>query len=197
MKKFTKLFLLALCTWFLFLWFNFAQNQQASHENDLFTDDSNSNINSEFNSWFNNAQYSWYYIEWIQKISCIIPSIGRFSYWFLKLTLLILIFLSLCSIPLYKKFKNIDKNNRFFCVPLLNIYPLFRITMGKIRLYCVMVYLLFLVYLNYKYDYCDDNETIMRLIFYLGLFSIIILLILWIELISLYKWNSNKKSPNK
>ena len=33
MKRFTKLFLLALCSWFLFFWFSFAQDIRANDEN--------------------------------------------------------------------------------------------------------------------------------------------------------------------
>ena len=128
-------------------------------------------------------------------------SIVTWSYWLLILIWLILILLSLCSIPLYKKFKDTNKNSQFFRLPLLNIYPLFKITIGKIRFFCIMLYLLFLVcillYDHVVYHVCYDGKILRYPLLIWGLSSIIILSILWIKLIFLYKKDSDKEHSDK
>jgi len=205
MKKVTKLFLLALCSWLLFLWFSNAQSW--IHENPYITEDNtvvNAN-NSDINENVNSESYSiddfiWYSqagtmtcFEWI--------SIVGSSYLLLILIWLILILLSLCSIPLYKKFKDTNKISQFFRLPLLNIYPLFKITIGKIRFYYIIVYLLFLIciliYDHVVYHVCYDGKILRYPLLIWGFSSIIILLILWNKLVFLYKWDSNKKDPDK
>ena len=213
MKKLTKLFLLALCSWFLFLWFS---NAQSWVEQDSNTEELNINTNKfdddkKFESdSLNNSRESLNtdinYVPNELKIDCYgWISVVVWSQWLLMLVWLILILLSLCAIPLYKKFKGTNKNSHFFRLPLLNIYPLFKITVGKVRFYYIIVYLLFLgciiVYDHVIHGICYDNEEIIRYtiltLLIWGLSSIIILSILWIKLIFLYKKDSDKEHSDK
>ena len=208
-----KLFLLTLCSWFLFLWLGNAQswvetdshikelniNMDKSDDDKKFESDSLNNSRESLNTDIN-------YVPNELKIDCYgWISVVVWSQWLLMLVWLILILLSLCAIPLYKKFKGTNKNSHFFCLPLLNIYLLFKITVGKVRFYYVIVYLLFLgciiVYDHVIHGICYDNEEIIRYtiltLLIWGLSSIIILSILWIKLIFLYKKDSDKEHSDK
>ena len=170
MKKFTKLFLLALCTWFLFLWFSFAQNQQNSHEDggNSYTDDGDTNINSEFNSW---NQYQWVSRENPNdddphpKCTCganpLDVLVRFFLFWITVLLWIILIVTSLKALSLYKKLAITHKNNRLFYFPIINLYPLSKMTIGKIRFFILILLLWFFVYNVYAYitfdNYCCNN----------------------------------------
>ena len=195
MKKLTKFFLLASCTWFLFLWFSFAQNLI---EEDTYADELSVNAdfgsNGRDNESYNPNVYS------AANYHCSIPARLLIAEYSLLIIWWIFAVISLCSIILYYKFKNTRKYSRSFCVPIINIYALSKITIGRIRFYCLVLLIWFIGYLafinkNSCYGYPD---WLLFPVIIAWLFSFIILLILWDKLEEmLEKQDSDKKSQNE
>ena len=136
MKRFAKFFLLTV-VWLSFLWLCYALNW--------------SDPNPE------------YLISGADRCMCGTPFWELFSMFFLIIIWLFLVVISLCSITLYKKHKNKLKNPIILCVPILNLYQLFKISIWKFRFYCIVIFIWLFGYLIYSNSSCC-------FIFYLWLF---------------------------
>ena len=169
MKKLARLFLLAV-VWLSFLWLTYAQYLDESP----------------------------YVIIWEQK--CQGDSIwAALSHGFLILILLMIILLSIWAILLWNKLRKTSKWNWLFFVPFLNLYPLCKITIGRIRFYWLVLFTWFFVYLEHKNSNSCASTYLQELIlpiFIVWILSIWILLILAVKLIS-YSWDSDKESHNE
>jgi len=219
MKRLTKL-LLTLCTWFLFLWFSFAQNQQSSYEDggNLYTDDGDTNINSEFNSWNQyqrgspRANPEWEpNIIWEGPCTCggnmLEFILNSFLFLVIILLWIMLIITSLYTKSLYKKLANTYKHNILFYFPIINLYPLSKMTGGKIRFFILILLLWFFIYNVYVYKIFENSNLCCHNPIRQGyswiivwICSIVILGVLLSKLSYLIKpsqENSGKKSPNE
>jgi hypothetical protein len=164
MKKLTKLFLLAV-VWLSLLWLSYAQN------------------------WWFSAEYNPSVI-WANKCQCDGPFEAIFSEFFLIILWLVLIPLSLWTIFLGKKLKKVYKRTRLFYVPILNLYPLFKIVIWKFWFYFMALVIWFLWYFVYmNRDWCChyhlSSDAARIVIFY----SVLIMWILsiWLLIGLLYR----------
>ena len=136
--------------------------------------------------WITYAQYldeSTYVIIWEQK--CQGDSIwAALSHGFLILILLMIVLLSIWAVLLWKKLRKTSKWSWLFFVPFLNLYPLCKITIGRIRFYCLILFTCFFVYLERKNSNLCASSYLQKLI--LPIFIVWILSI-WILLVMLMK----------
>jgi hypothetical protein len=144
--------------------------------------------------WLTNAQNWGYNVEYNQNViwkwaalcQCDPPLEVAFYRFFLIILWLILLSLSLWTIFLGRKFKKVYKNTRLFYVPILNLYPLFKIILGKFWFYLIALVTWFLWYFVYiNRDWCChhlNSDTTRIVIFYTILITRIlsILLLIWI-----------------
>ena len=170
MKKVAKLFTLALIP-FCLLWITYAQN------------------------WDDPSYDS---VIWDSKCMCGTPFRELFSTLFLILIWLSIVILSLCSIPLYKKYKDTLKHPIIFRIPILNLYPLFKITIGTAPFYCLILFIWFFGYLIYSNRNwcCNFPAELVYPVIVVWLLSICILLVLLIKLIIIPR-KFDKESSHK
>lgn len=145
MKKFCKLFILALCSWFLFLWFNNAQNLG---EKDFYTDEYD-NLDPEYNK-------SYEYDKSYEPsgdgchYTCAINLLGLFSKliqaWIWIILWILLVALTVNAVILHKKFKDTQKDTRLSYIPILNLYSISKITIWRSRFFCLILLIWFFVY---------------------------------------------------
>jgi len=209
MKRFTKLFLLSICTWFLFLWFSNAQDWIKQDSN---TDELNVNTNFESKNWdkrdksYNPEVYdignSCHYQCWINLLWFFTQ---KFLIWIWILLWIMLVILCIKAIILCKKSNNTFRNNWLFYIPILNLYPISKITVGSVRFFCLILMLWFFIYSLYndidKNGCCFDSPSWQSYAWIIiWILSIILLWILLSELsylINSYKESSKKESPNE
>ena len=129
MKKFAKLFLFAI-VWLSLLWLSYAQ--------DLW------NPSSE------------HIVLWKQKLGCE-NMLQNIDTMFLVRILIVLLVLSICGILFHKKLNDANCNSKLLNIPVLNIYSLFKITIGKVRFYILMFNILFLAYIYLSNGWCFVN----------------------------------------
>ena len=169
MKKFARFFLLAV-VWLSFLWLCYAQDWD---------------------------EPSYDYIIWANKCMCGTPLWELFSAFFLIIIWLFLVVISLCSITLYKRYKDRLKNPIILCIPILNLYQLFKISIWKFRFYCIIMFIWCFGYLIYRNrDWCCNfSVELVYPVIIVWLLSICILLVLLIKLIIISR-KLDKESPN-
>ena len=180
MKKFTKLFLLALCTWFLFLWFSHAQRD--FHYETI-----------EIDSWCSSYQCDFSPQTFLVHILLI---------WIWIILCLLLIFLSIKTIILYKKFNTTHQKFWLSHIPVLNIYLISKITIGKIRFFILTLLLLFFVYSIYTHidnnKCCFDEPSRQEYSWIIIWFISIIILSVLLSKLNISKFtNLYKKSSNE
>ena len=169
MKKLIRLFLLAIL-WLCFLWVTFAQNWTSDYGYDPYV--AKPQICQGDSFW------------------------AAFSRFFLILILFIIIPLSIRTTSLWKKLRNTPKWTRLFYIPILNLYPLCKITLGRIWFYCLVLFVWFFVYLIYKnrnWCYSHYLQKLLIPIFIVWILSICVLLVLSIKSI-IYSKKLNKES---
>ena len=76
---------------------------------------------------------------------------------FLVRILIVLLVLSICGIFFHKKLNDANCNSKLLNIPVLNIYSLFKITIGKVRFYILMFNILFLAYIYLSNGWCFVN----------------------------------------
>ena len=76
---------------------------------------------------------------------------------FLVRILIVLLVLSICGILFHKKLNDANCNSKLLNIPVLNIYSLFKITIGKVRFYILMFNILFLAYIYLSNGWCFVN----------------------------------------
>lgn len=203
MKKFTKLFLLALCSWFLFLWFGNAQNLE---ENDPFTGeyDVSSTENWGFTAWGRREQGLKYRAElypWVCHCDTLFIVIFRIILsWIWMILWILLIVLTVKAVILPKKFNDIKKDIYLPHIPVLNLYSISKITVWMSRFFCIILLLWFFVYSLYNIhrDRCcpyPSRQDYTWIIVWI--LTIIILSILISKLNTYSKEHSNKELTNK
>ena len=185
MKKLTKLFLLALCSWFLFLWFSFAL--------DGWTNPDSSNALP-------------YETEWRCTALCGVSLLGFFSKRFLiflwVILWILLLALTINATTLHKKFKNTPKDICLAYVPVLNLYSISKITIWKGRFFYLILLVWFFcysVYRNINDNRCCYHEP-SRIDYAWIIIWISAIIILWELLSWLSKFNkqdSNKESSDR
>ncbi len=166
MKKIAKLFLIVIL-WALFVWVTSATD------------------------WENPEKYT----EHVTRVcQCNTPFREGFSMFFLFIICWFLVILSLCSITLYKKHKDKLRNPAILCIPMLNLYQLFKITIWRIRFYCIIIFIWFFGYLIYSNrDWCCDSPYwLIYPVFVTWFLSICILVVFLVKLIIISK-KSDKK----
>ena len=168
MKKFSRFLLLA-TVGLSFLWLSYAQNFGNPNPED-------SVIRAE-------------------GCMCGTPLWELFSAFFLIVIWLFLVVISLCSITLYKKYKDKLKNPIILCIPILNLYQLFKISIWKFRFYCIIIFIWFFRYLIYRNRNwcCNFPARLSYLLIVIWFLSICILIAFLVKLIIISK-NSDKKS---
>ena len=137
MKKFTKLFLLALCTWFLFLWFSNAQN-----------------------GWY------WYtYQDTSYDVSCgsfwceinlIWLLTQKFLIWIWIVLWILLIISTMKAISLNWRLKNIQKSKYLANIPIINLYPKYKTIFWRILFFFLILFVWFFAYSLYRN--IDENK---------------------------------------
>lgn len=179
MKKLTKLFLLVLCSWFLFFWFS---NAQDLIEGDFHTDEYIVNIGYEHQKTYGLVSM------WC---NCKRPEIVQIYTSFPLLVCWLLLFLSICSILLSTKFNKTWIKSKLFYIPILNLYPLFKNIIWRIWFYILLLNIFFICFVYVKIwnvcacDYVPLSE------FYAILMSIILIISLLILFYLLYKLARN------
>lgn len=168
MKKIARFFLLTV-VWLSFLWLSYAQDWGGQPD-----------------------------MVWSNKCMCSTPLWELFSAFFLIIIWLFLVILSLCSITLYKKHKDKLKNPIILCIPILNLYQLFKITIWRIRFYCLIIFVWFFGYLIYSNrDWCCHfPHRLTYPVIVIWFLSICILIAFLVKLIIISK-KSNKESHNE
>ena len=171
MKKLARLFLLA-AVWLSILWLSYAQN------------------------W--NDPNPEYLISGADRCMCGTPFWELFSMFFLIIIWLFLVVISLCSITLYKKYKDRLKNPIILCIPILNLYQLFKISIWKFRFYCTIIFVWFFGYLIYSNrDWCCHFPYRFTYpVIVIWFLSICILIAFLVKLIIISK-KSDKESRNE
>ena len=199
MEKFTKLLLLTLCFLFLFLLFSNAQNLQ---ENNLFTDEENVNSIETWWStvWTRANQYN--YLDTGKcTANCGINLLWLFFIWIQILIWIILWMLLIAStvntVTLHKRFNNNKKYNCLTYIPILNLYHISKITIWRLRFFCLMLLIWFFgysIYKNINENRCcyDKPSQYVYIWTVLWILAIVILRILLLKLNSYFKEHSNK-----
>lgn len=214
MKNFTKLFLLALCSWFLFLWFSNAQSwveqdsntEELNINTDKSDDDKNSGIDSlsradpiDEPNYISNH-------NWKCTALCGVSLLALFSKRFLIflwiMLWILLIALTINAITLHKKFKNTPKDIRLAYIPILNLYSISKITIWRSRFFCLVLLIWFFcysIYRNVNDNRCCYHEPsqLDYLWIIIWIITIIILLVLIPKLHTFFKDYSDKWSTNK
>lgn len=160
MKKLTKLFLF-LCSWFLFLW---PANAQDLLEENSYSDKINV-ISDSGNYFWDLKKIEMNYNPNIYSNSpctCGMNMLDFFVrvllFWIKILLWIMIIILSLKTISLYKKLANTYKHNKLFYVPVINLYPLSKITIWKIRFFILILLSWFFIYNTYVYEIFSNNN---------------------------------------
>lgn len=188
MKKLDKFLLLAVI-WLNFLWLCYAQNLD-SFNNGSLDSFNNGSVYVKYDSYAQNYSYA------SHMCACITPFRTELSYLFLILIWFILVILSLCSITLYKKYKDKLKYPIILCIPLLNLYQAFKITIWRIRFYCLILFVWFFGYLIYSNrDWCCSfSDELVYPVIVVWLLSICILLVFLIKLIIISRKSDKEPS---
>ena len=159
MKKLSKLFVLSLCTRCLVFWFSDAQNLIKEYS---YTGEHNVNADFESKSWDNESISLNHDIYWDRRCACGMNMldlfVNVFLFWIKILLWLMLIISLLKTISLYKKLTDTYKHNRLLFSPLLNLYPLSEITIGKFRFFILILLLWFFTYNIYAYKIFTQNN---------------------------------------
>ncbi len=208
MKKLAN-FLLFLCSWFFFLWFC---NAQDLTEENSYSDKINISSDSGHFFWDLEKREMDYTPNIYSNSPCTCDMnmldfyVRVFLFWIKILLWIMIIILSLKTISLYKKLANTYKHNKLFYVPVINLYPLSKITIWKIRFFILILLSWFFIYNIYVYGIFSNNNLCCKNPIRQGyswiivwICSIIISGVLLSKLSYLTKpsqKNSDKKSPN-
>lgn len=161
MKKFTKLIVLSLCSWFFFLWFS---NAQDLTEENSYSDKINVISDSGHYFWGLEKREMDYNPNIYSNTHCTCGmnmldfSVRVFLFWIKILLWIMIIILSFKTILLYKKLSGTYNHNRLFYFPVINLYPLSKITIWKIRFFILILLLWFFFYNTYSYKIFTDNN---------------------------------------
>ncbi len=207
MKKLAKLFLLSLCSWFLFLW---SSNAQELMEDNSYTDKINGNTDSwlYFEAWDEkNINYNPpVFLDWDCHYQCGINLLWfftqKFLIWIWIILWIIMVILYIKTIILCKKSDINTKNNWLIYIPILNLYPISKITIWNIRFFYFMLMIWFFIHGIYtsinKNKCCFDNPSRQEYFWVIvWICSIIMLGVLLSKLSHLIKPDNeiNKESP--
>jgi len=157
MKTLAKLFLLSLCSWFLFLWFSNAQNLEW---NDSLTGEYESAESWSFTVWSRenpNFEYNTQYGEVCPYDMFVIVIFKMILSWIWIILWILLIALTVKAVILYKKFEDTSKDTHLFYIPVLNLYSISKITIWKSRFFCVMLLICFFGYNVYENMHRDNS----------------------------------------
>jgi len=185
MKKLTKLFLLTLCSWPLFLWFG---NAQENWDDPYLYNWSDPYLN------YDQQTYSW-------DVPCSQYQCGINLLWYLSKKILtwisvilwvIFIILTVKAIILNKRIDEFKKSSIFVYTPILNLYPIFKITIWQTRFFCLIPLIWFFIYSKYRnlrenrccFDFPSRQDYTWIIVW---IFTILVLFALLSELIRIKK----------
>ena len=191
MKKFTKLFLLTLCSWFLFFWFSNAQEEWYHWEWEKPYDVSQMNSEENMEKCVVSCEVNLFWL---------FAQLNLIWIWMILWIMYIVLFSKL--IKLWKEFKDTYKNGYLFYTPILNLYTMFKITIWKSRFYCLIVLIClfsYSLYINLNENRCCHHEPSWLDYTWIAVWilTIIILSVLISKLNSYSKEHSNKELTNK
>lgn len=205
MKKLTKLFLLVLCSWFLFFWFNYAQDLE---EEDFYTDEYD-NLDPEYDLWGWDTYTMSYEPDLFTGDGCHYNCETNVLWQFSQLLLIwiwitlwiMLIILTVKVVTLYKKLHD-NQNKALVYIPIINLYSISKITIGKTRFLCIIVLIWFFwysVYRNISENWCCINfpsrQDYAWIIVWISAIIILWELLSWLSKFN--KKNSDKKYSDK
>ena len=199
MKKFTKLFLIALYSWFFLLWFS---NAQDLHEDNSLTDKQNvSSIENWRSTDWNRANPYDNLETWKCTATCGISLLWFVFKWIQILTWIILwillIALTVNAVTLHKGFKNTQKDNYLAYIPILNLYHISKITIWRLRFFYLVLLIWFFCYSickNINENRCCYHKPSQHVYIWtiLWILAIVILWVLLSKLNSYFKEHSDK-----
>lgn len=185
MKKLTKFFLLALCTWFSVLALSFAQN--------IWDDESISYSPSVYSGWKCSSFQCGINLLWFFT--------QKFLIWIWIILWIMLIILTVKIVSLHRKIKDNSKNVFLSYIPILNLFFIPKSHIRKV--FCLIVMLWFFGYSLYHdinaNGCCFDNPSRQSYAWVIvWILAIIVLKLLSSKLSHLIKPdNIDKESPNE